>query len=70
VVEVPIGQSGLGHGFEEFVADGIILFETIEVRSGIRKRAIIRKMRGTNHNSNYCDIIISEQGLSLMPYVT
>jgi circadian clock protein KaiC len=70
IVETPTGKPGLGLGFEEFVADGIILFETIEVRSGIQKRAIIRKMRGTNHNQNYCDIVISEQGLSLMPHVT
>lgn len=70
VVEVPMGHSGLGQGFEEFVADGIILFQTFEARSGIRKRAIVRKMRGTNHNQNYSDIVISEQGLSLRPYVT
>ncbi len=70
VVEVPTGKPGLGLGFEEFIADGIILFETIEVRSGIRKRAIIRKMRGTNHKQNYNNIVISEQGLSLRPYVT
>lgn len=70
VVEVPTGKTGLGLGYEEFVADGIILFETIEVRSGIRKRAIIRKMRGTNHKQNYSNIIISEQGLSLRSYVT
>jgi circadian clock protein KaiC len=70
LVEVPKGQHGLGCGFEEFVVDGIILFETIRVRSGIRKRAIIQKMRGTSHNQNYCDIVISAQGLSLMPYVT
>ena len=70
IVEVPTGSTGLGLGFEEFVVDGIILFETIESRSGIRKRAILRKMRGTNHNQNYSDIVISDKGLSLMPYVT
>ncbi len=70
LVEVPKGQQGIGLGFEEFVVDGIILFETIRVRSGIRKRAIVQKMRGTNHNQNYCDIVISDKGLSLMPYVT
>lgn len=69
LVETPMGQAGLGFGFEEFVSDGIILFETIEVRSGIQKRAIIRKMRGTNHDQNYCKIVISDQGLSLAPYV-
>jgi len=70
LVEVPTGQSELGSGFEEFVVDGVILFETIEVRSGIRKRAVIRKMRGTKHNQNYCDIVVSDRGLSLMPFVT
>jgi circadian clock protein KaiC len=69
LVEIPMGQTGLGLGFEEFVSDGIILFETIEVRSGIQKRSIIRKMRGTNHNQNYCKIVITDQGLSLTPYV-
>lgn len=70
LVEIPTGHSELGLGFEEFVSDGIILFETVEVRSGISKRSIIRKMRGTNHNQNYCNIVISDQGLSLVPYVS
>lgn len=70
LVEVPTGSSNLGLGFEEFVADGLILFETIEDEVGIRKRAIIRKLRGTNHDQHYSKIIISEQGVSLTPYVT
>lgn len=70
VVEIPTGSSGLGLGFEEFVVDGLILFETIEEKIGIKKRAMIRKMRGTNHNLNYSNIVISDQGISLMPYVT
>jgi len=70
LVEIPTGHSEMGLGFEEFVSDGIILFETVEVRSGISKRSIIRKMRGTNHNQNYCNIVISDQGLSLAPYVS
>jgi len=70
LVEIPTGQTELGLGFEEFVSDGIILFETVGVRSGIQKRSIIRKMRGTNHNQNYCNIQISNEGLSLVPYVS
>lgn len=70
LVELPTGSKTLGLGFEEFVADGIILFETIEEKEGIRKRAVIRKMRGTKHNHNYSNIVISDQGISLMPYVT
>jgi KaiC/GvpD/RAD55 family RecA-like ATPase len=70
LVELPIGNRTLGLGFEEFVADGIILFETINEKEGIRKRAVIRKMRGTNHNQNYSNIVISDRGISLMPYVT
>ena len=70
LVELPIRSKTLGLGFEEFVADGIILFETIEEKEGIRKRAVILKMRGTSHNQNYSNIVISDQGISLMPYVT
>jgi len=70
LVEIPTGSAMIGLGIEEFVADGIILFETIEEKTGIRKRAIIRKMRGTNHNMNYSNIVISARGFSLMPEVT
>jgi circadian clock protein KaiC len=70
VVEIPTGHTDLGLGFEEFVADGLILFETVKEELGVRKRAIISKMRGTNHSQNYCNIVISSQGLSLIPYVT
>jgi circadian clock protein KaiC len=70
VVEIPTGHTDLGLGFEEFVADGLILFETVKEELGVRKRAIISKMRGTNHSQNYCNIVISSQGLSLVPYVT
>ncbi|MCW3976746.1 MAG: AAA family ATPase [Candidatus Bathyarchaeota archaeon] len=70
LVEIPTGSRTFGSGFEEFVADGIIHFETINENDGIRKRAVIRKMRNTNHNQNYMNIVISNEGISLMPYVT
>ncbi len=70
LVEVPKGSEKLGLGFEEFVADGIIQFETTYEKEGIRKRAVILKMRGTNHDHHYRHILISEKGISLMPYVT
>ncbi len=69
LVELPTGTGTLGLGFEEFVADGIVLFETIDEKEGIRKRAVVRKMRGTNHNMNFSHIVISDHGMSLMPYV-
>jgi len=69
LVELSTGTKTIGLGFEEFVADGVILFETMDEREGIRKRAVIRKMRGTNHNLNYSHIVISDHGISLMPYV-
>jgi len=69
LVELPTGTKTIGLGFEEFVADGVILFETVDEREGIRKRAVIRKMRGTSHNMNYSHILISDRGISLMPYV-
>jgi circadian clock protein KaiC len=70
LVEVPTGRPNLGLGFEEFVVDGLIIFEAMREQLGLRKRAIITKMRGTNHSQNYCNIVISSQGLSLLPYVT
>ena len=70
LVEVPTGHANLGLGFEEFVVDGLIIFEAAREQLGLRKRAIITKMRGTNHSQNYCNIVISNQGLSLLPYVT
>jgi len=70
VVEVPTGHKDLGLGFEEFIADGLVLFETVREKLGVRKRAIINKMRGTNHSQNYFNIVVSNQGLSLVPYVT
>ena len=70
LVEVPQGSKTLGLGFEEFVADGIVQFETIHEKEGIRKRAVILKLRGTNHNHRYSNIVISDKGISLMPYVT
>ncbi len=70
LVEIPTGSQMLGFGIEEFVADGIILFQVIEEKTGLRKRAIVRKMRGTNHNMNYSSIVISDKGFSLMPEVT
>lgn len=69
LVELSTGTKTIGLGFEEFVADGIILFETVEEKEGIRKRAVVRKMRGTDHNLNYSHIVISDRGISLMPYV-
>jgi len=69
LVELPTGTKTIGLGFEEFVADGVVLFEAVEEREGIRKRAVIRKMRGTNHSLNYSHIVISDRGISLMPYV-
>ena len=69
IVEVPTGNAGLGLGFEEFVADGLILFETVEDEFGMKKRAIIRKMRETDHDSNFAQIVISAQGVSLTSYV-
>jgi len=69
LVELPTGTKRIGLGFEEFVADGVLFFETVDEREGIRKRAVIRKMRGTNHNMNYSHILISDRGISLMPYV-
>jgi circadian clock protein KaiC len=60
IIEQSIGKKEIGLGIEEFVADGLILFESYSDGLEIKKRAVIRKMRGSIHSSHY-------QGIMLRP---
>lgn len=70
LVEVPIGEQRIGLSIEEFIADGIIVLETIIDGLEIRRRAIIRKMRGTEHSLKYHNLIFSKNGIIFTPMVT
>jgi circadian clock protein KaiC len=56
-------------GMEEFVADGVINLESFVDGLEIRRRALITKMRGTNHSLKYQSVIVSEAGIRLTPMV-
>jgi circadian clock protein KaiC len=69
IVETPIGEQKIGMGVEEFVADGIIILESFVDHLEIKRRALIRKMRGTNQSLKYHNIVISKDGIRLTPMV-
>ncbi len=59
----------LSFGIEEIV-DGIIVLEAILDGPNIKRQAIIRKMRGTQHSMTYQDITISSNGICFRPLPT
>ncbi len=62
-------EENLSFGIEEIV-DGIIVLEAILEGNGIKRRAIIRKMRGTEHSMAYQDVTISNNGVVFRPMPT
>jgi len=66
---VPMGVEMLGVGIEEFVADSLILLENVIYGLELKTKFIIRKMRGTNHSRKYHDVIITDKGLQILPFV-
>ena len=48
VEEVPYGDEEIGYGFEEFVADGILLLKTTRLDGRLFRELTIAKMRGTS----------------------
>lgn len=67
IAEKAWGSTSLGMGFEEFVADGLILMEQVIHGVEMRKRMIIVKMRGTSVNSRYHDVSITKSGIMVSP---
>jgi KaiC/GvpD/RAD55 family RecA-like ATPase len=59
----------LSFGIEEIV-DGIIVLEAVLDGPNIRRQAIIRKMRGTQHSMTYQDVTISNNGICFRPLPT
>ena len=66
---VPMGVATLGIGVEEFVADSLILFENVVDGIELKTKFLIRKMRGTNHSRKYHDVMITDKGLQILPFV-
>jgi len=59
----------LSFGIEEIV-DGIIVLEAVLDGPNIKRQAIIRKMRGTQHSMTYQDVTISDSGIGFSPLPT
>lgn len=66
---VPMGVATLGIGVEEFVADSLILLENVVDGIELKTKFLIRKMRGTNHSKKYHDVMITDKGLQILPFV-
>ncbi|MGQ9781989.1 MAG: RAD55 family ATPase [Nitrososphaeria archaeon] len=69
IAEKPWGEKSLGSGVEEFVADGIILMETLPAKGELRRRMTVVKMRGTGHEMKFYQYTISSgEGIVITPY--
>lgn len=66
-LEVPWGRSDIGMGFEEFMADGLIILESSLEQVKVRRRLYIPKMRGVNHALECYDFYITPEGISISP---
>lgn len=69
ITENPWGTTGIGMGIEEFLADGIILMESIVVGNRLERRLMVLKMRATNHDIRYYRLNIAKgSGIVLSTY--
>jgi len=66
---IPVGSKTLGLGFEEFVADTLMVLENFLENYELKRRLLIRKMRGTNHSRKYHNVIIDENGIHIVPLI-
>ena len=68
VIEVPVGVEQIGLGIEEFVADCIIELFYEPKRIYPRRKILIHKMRGAEHDPYIHDFIIkSGKGIEILP---
>ncbi|MCJ7632797.1 AAA family ATPase [Candidatus Bathyarchaeota archaeon] len=70
LVEVPWGKSEIGSGFEEFLADGLIVLESAIDHFRVRRMLFVPKMRGCNHDLSCYDFFISADGIAVSPIPT
>jgi len=70
LVEVPWGKSDIGSGFEEFLADGLIVLKSSIDGFRVRRMLFVPKMRGINHDLSCYDFFISTDGITVSPIPT
>ena len=55
IEEIPFGKEEIGYGFEEFVADALLIFKTLEVEGKLVREMRIAKLRGAAvYNPEIC----------------
>ena len=69
-VEMPWGKSDIGSGFEEFLADGLIVLESTIDRFRVRRMLFVPKLRGADHDLSCYDFFISVGGIDVSPIPT
>ena len=70
LVEMPWGKSEIGSGFEEFLADGLIVLESTIDRFRVRRMLFVPKMRNCNHDLSCHDFFLSNKGITVSPIPT
>lgn len=65
ILEIPWGKRDVGMGFEEFLADGLIILESSLENTKVRRRIFIPKMRGVDHSLDCYDFYITPEGISV-----
>jgi len=65
---IPFGKSTLGFGVEEFVADSLMVLENVTEGLDLKTRIRVYKMRGTDHSRKYHRVLITDNGLEVLPF--
>jgi circadian clock protein KaiC len=65
LLEIPWGKREIGMGFEEFLADGLIILESCLDGIKVRRRIYIPKMRGVDHSLDCYDFYITSEGIDV-----
>ncbi|KXB01084.1 hypothetical protein AKJ41_02765 [candidate division MSBL1 archaeon SCGC-AAA259O05] len=68
ISEIPTLGKGTNYGFEEFLADGVIVLRSEYEENELKRRMEILKMRGSNHSREVQRYYLTDNGLELAKY--
>jgi KaiC/GvpD/RAD55 family RecA-like ATPase len=54
-------------GVEEFLATGVVFLALESKGNELKRKLVIRKMRGVKHSMKEFELVITEQGIVVMP---
>ncbi len=69
IMETPSAAAGplnQGHGPEHFLADGVIELGIVEAAEGVKRYIQVRKMRACRHRMEKHQLVVEENGLSVL----